>query len=650
MVGLGTAPAADALDNGLALTPQMGFDNWNATQCTSTFNEAMIESIADLFVSSGLKAAGYEYVNLDDCWALPARDANGNLVPDPVRFPDGIKAVADYVHSKGLKFGLYSSAGTKTCNGQSGFPGSLGYEQQDAEQWASWGVDYLKYDNCNNDGTSAEQRYTTMRDALLATGRPILYSICEWGESQPWTWAGSVGNSWRTTLDVTDNYSSVLSIYQANIQLGQYAGPGQWNDPDMLEIGNGGMTDIEYRSQFSLWSMMAAPLIIGSDIRTATPATMAILSDSDVIAVDQDPLGVQGTQISSVNGLDVITKPLANGDRAVALFNEGDAAATISTTASAVGLPKAAGYSIKDLWAGTSTESAGRISAVVPPHGTAMFTVHAGGSWQTLPPAVHTGIDYPALYAGAPPLVEAGVTTTVTTVTGNDGALPASAGNVSLTGPAGWTVQAESPTGFPALPGGRQQSTPWSVTVPAGTPTGSYTLHASTSYQPGSTTVGYDLTVYVVAGQPAGVSSLGDDQWISSVNGSGPMERNTSNGAAAAGDGKTITLNGQTYAKGLGTYAPSAVRYYLGGGCSTLTATVGLDDERNSSSSGSVAFQVWADGKLVTQTGVIKRGDPPQQLSADVTGASLLELVVTDGGDSNISDSADWAGAQVTCA
>jgi alpha-galactosidase len=374
-----TTSDAGGLDNNLALTPQMGFNNWNATQCTTAFNEAMVEDIADLFVSSGLKDAGYEYVNLDDCWALPDRDAGGNLVPDPARFPNGIKAVADYVHAKGLKFGLYSSAGTKTCNSASGFPGSLGHERQDAELWASWGVDYLKYDNCNNDGSSAERRYTTMRDALMAAGRPILYSLCEWGRSRPWTWAAPVGNSWRTTLDVTDDYSSMVSIYKANIQLGRYAGTGHWNDPDMLEIGNGGMTDTEYRSQFSLWSMMAAPLIIGADIRKATPATMSILSDSDVIAVDQDILGVQGTEISSANGLHVISKPLTNGERAVALFNENDAAATISTTASAVGLPKAPGYAIKDLWAGTSAESAGRISAVVPPHGTAMFRVHTGG-------------------------------------------------------------------------------------------------------------------------------------------------------------------------------------------------------------------------------------------------------------------------------
>jgi alpha-galactosidase len=395
--------------------------------------------------------------------------------------------------------------------------------------------------------------------------------------------------------------------------------------------------------------MMAAPLIIGTDIRKATPATMEILSNSGVIAVDQDPLGAQGTEISSANGLHVITKPLANGDRAVALFNETDAATTISTTASAVGLSKASGYTIEDLWAGTSAESAGEISAVVPPHGTAMFRVQAGGDWQTLPPDVHTGIEYPALFAGAPPLVEAGATTTVTTVTGNDGVQPARDGKVELTGPEGWTVRATSPTGFAQLETGHELSTRWSVTVPQGTPTGNYTLHVDTGYEPGPTTVGYDLTVSVVTEQPAGVSSLGDDQWVATSNGSGPVERNTSNGGSAAGDGGAITLNGQTFAKGLGTYAPSEVDYYLGGKCSTLESTVGLD-ELTSSTKGSVTFQMWADGKLVAETGVISRGDPPQQLTADVTGASLVKLVVTDAGDANTGDNGVWAGAEVTCA
>ncbi|GAA3294339.1 hypothetical protein GCM10020295_18620 [Streptomyces cinereospinus] len=328
------APEAAALENGLARTPPMGFNNWNTTACGPQFNEAMIKGIADTFVSQGLKAAGYNYVNLDDCWALPTRDAAGNLVPDPVRFPNGIKAVADYVHSKGLKFGIYSSAGTKTC-ADNGFPGSLGHERQDAALWASWGVDYLKYDNCNNTGVDAETRYKAMGDALKATGRPILYSICEWGVNRPWNWAPAIGNAWRTTGDINDTWAKMLENTHENQPRAQYAKPGAWNDPDMLEVGNGGMTDTEYRTHFSLWAQMAAPLLIGSDIRTASPATLTILKNSDVIAVDQDPLGRQGTVVSSSGGLVVMTRQLANGDRSVTLTNETGSTATVSTTAAA---------------------------------------------------------------------------------------------------------------------------------------------------------------------------------------------------------------------------------------------------------------------------------------------------------------------------
>ncbi len=371
------APPAAATENGLARTPQMGFNNWNSTQCASQFNEAMVEGIADLFVSEGLKAAGYQYVNLDDCWALPNRDGSGNLVADPARFPHGIKAVADYVHSKGLKFGLYSSAGTKTCN-SAGFPGGLGHEQQDANLWASWGVDYLKYDNCNNQGVDAQQRYKAMGDALKATGRPILYSICEWGSNQPWNWAPAIGNSWRTTGDISDNWGSMLGNAHQNQALASYAKPGAWNDPDMLEVGNGGMTDAEYRTHFSLWSEMAAPLLIGSDIRSASTATLTILKNTDVIAVDQDTLGKQGTVVSSSGGLVVMSKPLANGDRAVTLTNENGSAATVGTTASAVGMPSASSYKLTNLWSKEISSTSGAISASVPSHGTVMYRVSQG--------------------------------------------------------------------------------------------------------------------------------------------------------------------------------------------------------------------------------------------------------------------------------
>jgi alpha-galactosidase len=370
---LAWAAPARAVDDGLARTPPMGFNNWNATGCGRDFDHDLVQDTAQYLVRSGLAAAGYRYVNLDDCWALPARDARGRLVPDPRRFPHGIKALADYVHARGLKLGIYTSAGTKTCSAR-GFPGGLGHEASDARQFAAWGVDYLKYDNCHNQGVAAVRRYTAMRDALAATGRPIVFSICEWGRSRPWTWAQDVGHLWRTTGDIEDRYPSLLGIVRRNMALAGAAGPGHWNDPDMLEVGNGGMTGTEYRSQFSLWAVMAAPLLIGSDLRRATPETLKILGNRDVIAVDQDVLGLQARVVRS-GGLDVLVKPLANGDRAVALFNEGARPARIATSAAEAGLAWSHRYRVRDLWTGRTSETTGALSALVPAHGTVLLRV-----------------------------------------------------------------------------------------------------------------------------------------------------------------------------------------------------------------------------------------------------------------------------------
>jgi alpha-galactosidase len=371
-----SAPPAQALANNLALTPPMGWNDWNAYGCN--VSETLVKQTADKMVSAGLAAAGYQYVNIDDCWMQHNRDGAGNLQPDYGKFPDGISGTAAYVHSKGLKLGIYEDAGTSTC---AGYPGSLGHETQDAKSFASWGVDYLKYDNCYNNGSSTTQqyiaRYTAMRDALAATGRPIVYSICEWGVNSPWTWAGSVGNLWRTTGDIQANYSSMLSIFHQNVNLASYAGPGQWNDPDMLEVGNG-MSATEDRSHFSLWAQMAAPLLAGNNLVNASSTTLSILGNKAVVAVDQDSAGKQGRMVSSAGGLDVLAKPLANGDVSVVLFNENASTATISTTASAIGKTGASSYSLNDLWTGSTSSTTGTISAAVPGHGVVMYRVSGG--------------------------------------------------------------------------------------------------------------------------------------------------------------------------------------------------------------------------------------------------------------------------------
>lgn len=363
-------PLARALDDGLARTPPMGWNSWNRFGCG--VNEQLIKEMADALVSSGMRDAGYEYVNIDDCWQV-GRESDGTIVADPTRFPSGIKALADYVHSKGLKMGVYTDAGTHTCQGR---PGSLGYEQKDAETYAVWGIDYVKVDWCYSDGLDPRTQYAIWRDALAQAGRPMVLSICNWGIDSPWSWGPSTGHLWRTTYDIQDNWDSVLTIADFSADLAAYAAPGGWNDPDMLEVGNGGMTDVEYRSHFSLWAIMAAPLIASNDLRDMTQATKSILTNPEVIAVDQDPAGVQGVRVYSSSTLEVWSKPLeASGARAVVLFNRGDEAADIGVNWSDIGLA-AGDATVRDLWARADLGLfAGGFSANVPAHGVVMVKI-----------------------------------------------------------------------------------------------------------------------------------------------------------------------------------------------------------------------------------------------------------------------------------
>lgn len=314
---------------GLGLTPQMGWNSWNTF--ATDINEQLVKDMADAFVNLGLKDAGYEYILLDDGWMAMERDAQGNLVPHPEKFPNGIRAVADYVHSKGLKFGLYNCAGSKTC---AGYPGSRGHEYQDALKYAEWGVDYLKYDWCSTGKLNAEEAYTTMRDAMYATGRPMFLSICEWGDNNPWEWAAPIGHSWRTTGDIyncfdcekdfgTYSFWGAIKILNMRDQdmLRKIAGPGHWNDMDMLEVGNGGLTHDEEETHFALWAILNSPLLLGNDLRSMSQETLEILKNKDIIALNQDVLGIQGFKYKTIGSVEIWVKLLDNDEWAICFFN-----------------------------------------------------------------------------------------------------------------------------------------------------------------------------------------------------------------------------------------------------------------------------------------------------------------------------------------
>jgi alpha-galactosidase len=376
--------AQNSISAKLALTPPMGWNSWNKFGCN--VSDDMIRQMADAMVKSGMKDAGYQYIVIDDCWQV-SRDAASNIVADPQRFPAGIEALADYVHSLGLKFGIYSDAGSKTCAGR---PGGLGHEHQDAIVYAAWGVDYLKYDWCSTATQDAKASYANIRAALDAAGRPIVLSICEWGKAQPWLWGKEVGgNLWRTTGDIQDRWAGkkewkpgdccsygVVDIVDFEAELYSYAGPGHWNDPDMLEVGNGGMTDVENRSHFSLWAMLAAPLIAGNDLRNMRPEIRDILTNKEVIAINQDPLGSQGRRVSKDGDREVWAKQLQDGSRAVILFNRGPAEQNIVATWEEIGYPAHLSASVRDLWQHKDVgKITGKFSAIVPSHGVVMVTV-----------------------------------------------------------------------------------------------------------------------------------------------------------------------------------------------------------------------------------------------------------------------------------
>ncbi|WP_248958568.1 NPCBM/NEW2 domain-containing protein [Sphaerisporangium perillae] len=633
--------------------PPMG---WSSRTLGCAVNEAAVRNAADTLAANGLAAAGYKYVIIDGCWLAKQRDARGGPAADAARFPGGIEALAGYVHGKGLKLGLAHSAGTTACSG--GGPGAYKHEAADGAQIAGWGVDYLKYDWCSiptadfpgkNVQQIAQTLYPAMRDAL---GDKVAFAMNnEDGSTVPWLWGGQVATSWRTnvvTKPLTDAYAHMVDVWETNMLRGEYAGAGHWNDADLLQAARGGMTAREYQAQVSLWSVMASPLIAQAD-----PAKLdaGLLGNPKVIAVDQDPLGVQGHYAVTDGWYHVIDKPLANGDHAVVLFNESNRYATITATAARLRLPQADRYRVEDLWTGAVTLTKGDIGAAVPPHGAVMYRIGTGRV--SAPPAVTFEVA-PASFLGdnRPPVLEPGrAGRIVTRVTNTGGTANLRQATVSLTMPQGWkAVPATAATSPKPLATGDVFETSWDLTPPADAPLTGYQIGGTVTWD-GGPQVASGAGVLLAKAPGPGRTYLSDLPWTVMTNHLGTVERDRSNGDGGTGDGRPLTVEGTVYAKGLGAHAPADIEFYVAGRCSTVEFQGGVDDEVDEPAAkhGSVEFQVWADGERTARSGVVTGDRPAKKVTASVQGATYIRLVATNGVDNAYWDHADFADATITC-
>ena len=664
----GGADAQRCGPNGLACTPYMGWNTFYGLG--SQFDESTIVDVANAMASRGLRDAGYTYVWIDGGWWDGSRDAAGNIAVSPTQWPHGLAWLTSYIHALGLKAGIYTDAGATGCGGSG--QGSYGHYQQDADQFAAWGFDAVKVDFCggNKLGLLPATAYAQFSQALRdnSSHRLMLLNICnpfypgEVGPGDPpynqsayysYSFGPSVGNSWRTDTDVGFSHSiqwpDVLRNLDADAAHPEAAGPGHWNDPDYLgpELG---MTPDEAQGQFTMWAMVAAPLIIGSDVRSLSSQSIAMLTNRDVIAVDQDRLGVQGTRIAQQGSGDVWVKPLANGDRAVAFLNRGSTPLTLSTTAEAAGLTRADRYTMRNLWTHAATETAGTIRATVPPDSVVLFRVSAGAEPGT-PPAVT--LTAPALQAPASaavgPLLPPGQDAQVSVTLFNDGREPVTSAALSLAAPAQIQVSAQTPQTAAAVPPRGQLSVTWSARAVPGALPGGISLDVTGSYDWGgyrSASVAATTALTIPYQPPTGTAYLSDQPWLDSSSGWQYVTRD-----ASVANGGPLTMQGHVYPKGLGVASVSQVDFFLGGQCQRLTATVGIDDIVNqvTSQGGTAEFEILADGSKIYDSGIVDR-TATRSVSVDLTGTQVLTLYTGDGGDGTYNDRADWAGLQVDCA
>jgi alpha-galactosidase len=647
--------------NGLALTPPMGWNSWYQYRCGVT--QAEVLANAQALVSSGLAKLGYDYVNLDDCWMAPQRTADGQLQGDLTTFPNGIAWLASQLHSMGLKLGLYESFGNTTCQGR---PGSYGHYAQDAQTFASWGVDFLKFDYCGlpagTTPASLESDYEQMSSDLVATGHNIVFSEelpVGAGDANPAnanylpyvSLSSKIANMWRVAPDETTSFDSTVFGHLADdLPLAGYAHPGAWNDMDMLLTGTSGYnwTPQQEQTQMSIWAEMASPLLSSTDLTNMSATTEQILGNKAVIAVDQDPLGKQGQLVAKDGSVDIVSKPLANGDVAVLLANSGSTPQQATTDVGSVGLQSGlGGYSVNDLWAGTTQETAGSISEWVPAESAILLRVAPIAGPEIAQDAPLTAVSLSAQLPVTSPgsqfsVATPGETISVPATLENDGRVAALNASLSVSGPSGWQVSGRPATAA-SLSTAQQVNGSWQVTVPPGTAAGDYTLTATGTYSwaSGQPTSNSSQTSIQVVVAPTGSPTLDQLTWLSATNGYGPVGINKNY------YGGPLTIHGTTYAHGLWVNSPATLYYYLGGNCSTFSSDLGLDD--SDKGAGSVIYEFYADGKQIYSSGVVTNSTPTIHANVDVSGAQVLELEVAEGNGTPNYGNADLGTPQLTC-
>ncbi len=660
--------AGPGYERSISPTPYLG---WNTYYGIGAFNETTIRAAADQL--STMRNLGYKYVWLDGGWWQGLRNPDGTIKVDPAQWPSGMKAVADYIHAKGLKAGIYTDIGSSGCGGAA--QGSYGHYQQDANTFAGWGYDALKVDWCGGalrhwNEQDAQRQYTQFSQALRGNSshRPMLYNICIWQNTisqDQYSWAPAVSNSYRVSGDegTTNGVSwpNLLADIDRAAAHPQATGPGYYADPDYVNVGVPYLSTTEGQAQMSMWSMLSAPLILGTDILHMSAVTKATVSNKQVIAIDQDPLVSMASKVAEPTpGPQVWSKRLAASgqdqgtgrdqpvsERAVALFNRTGAGALISTTAAAVGLPRAHAYVLQDLWQHSNTETAGRISAFVPAHGVALYRVQPARGTPGYPPATTLSSSTAPVYPGSElHLAVPGQHLPVTSTFENDGRAPVTHLTFNFSAPRGWQLQPKSAASGERLGTNAQLAKVWTATPPPGTLPGSYVLTADATYRWGKHRVAHATSqtqVTVPTAPPSGASYLSDRTWLDATSGYNVPQLDREVG------GGRLRLQKQTYAKGIGTASPSQIEYYLGGNCTNVSATVGIDDAvRFDPTGGTAVFQVLADGHKLYDSGLVTR-DATQHFSVDLTGAKVLTLLVGDAGDGGYNDRADWANLQATC-